>query len=238
MWAGSRRFAAIAVIAVGAVVFCAWLVLGTRERDTAAINDTLPRAEAPRPPDRSKPSRGGRVAARTPVVEIPPAAEPAGDPAGEVDDQDAIAAAWASIDLDAVRQAMPDNLYFQLAAPTQDEAVLAERAAERERWNAAYGKILSGTGSEDEIRAYYDQRARLSTDYVEFTTYLLDHHRDTLPERDTALLELARRMHAARLEEIPRKIEEAFARKRQQDEARAAWLADEAEFGAGGKAVE
>ena len=41
---------------------------------------------------------------------------------------------------------------------------------------------------------------------------------------------LARRMHLSRLEEVPRKVEEAFARKRQQDEARAAWLADEAEF--------
>jgi hypothetical protein len=45
------------------------------------------------------------------------------------------------------------------------------------------------------------------------------------------LLELAQRLHLARLAELPRKLVEAHERKRAQDEARAAWLADEAEFG-------
>jgi hypothetical protein len=144
---------------------------------------------------------------------------------------DPSAEAWSNVDLDAVRRKMPDNLYFELSAPTKDEAVLERRAAERQRWNVEYGKMLSGTGTEEEIRAYYDQRARLSGDYVEFTTYLLDNHRAELPERDVAMIELARRMHLARLEEIPRQVQEARERKRKQDEARAAWLADEAEFG-------
>jgi hypothetical protein len=144
---------------------------------------------------------------------------------------DATAQAWSVVDLEEVRRKMPDNLYFELAVPTKDEAVLEARAAERARWNVEYGKVLSGTGTEEEIRAYYDQRARLSGDYVEFTTYLLDNYREVLPERDIALLELARRLHLARLEEIPRQAEEAQERKRKQDEARAAWLADEAEFG-------
>ena len=147
------------------------------------------------------------------------------------DEQDAIAAAWANVDLEAVRRAMPDNLYFKMSAPTEDEAVQEERRKERDRWNKEFGKVLSGTGTDEEITAFYDQRARLATDYVEFTTYLLDHYRDTLTERDIGLLELARKLNAARLEEIPRKVEEAFARKRQQDEARAAWLAGEKEFG-------
>ena len=144
---------------------------------------------------------------------------------------DAMAEAWSHVDLEEVRRVMPDNLYFKLSVPTKDEAVLAERAAERARWNTEYGKILSGTGTEEEIRSYYDQQARLSGDYVEFTTYLLDHYRSTLVERDVGLLDLARRMHLARLEEMPRKVEEARERKRLQDEARAEWLADEAAFG-------
>ena len=67
-------------------------------------------------------------------------------------------------------------------------------------------------------------------DYVEFVGYLLDHYGDELPERDVGLLELARRLHLARLEELPRQMQRAFDRKRAQDEARAAWLADEAAF--------
>lgn len=192
------------------------------------------RAPQPVGPEGDPPQRS---AVTTPAPAAPPAeAESAGEPAAEetVEDpdamQDAIAAGWASVDMEAVRAALPDNLYFKLAAPTKDEAVIEERAAERRRWNDEYGKVLSGTASEEEIGAFFDRRARVSTDYVEFTTYLLDHYRDTLHERDVALLELARRMHATRLQEIPRQVEEALVRKQQQDEARAAWLAGEAEF--------
>jgi hypothetical protein len=45
-----------------------------------------------------------------------------------------------------------------------------------------------------------------------------------------SLLKLARRMHQARLEEIPRRVEEAFQRKREQDAARDAWKKEQAEF--------
>jgi hypothetical protein len=161
--------------------------------------------------------------------EVAPADPAAGDLVAEPD-SDELAAAWATVDMDELRAAMPDNLYWQLGMPTRDEQVQETRAAERERWNVEYGKVLSGTASEEEIRAYYDQRARLSGDYVEFTSYLLDHYRDQLPERDVGLLELARRLHLARLEEIPRQVEVALQRKQQQDEARAKWLADEAAF--------
>ncbi|MBI4517007.1 MAG: hypothetical protein HY699_14455 [Deltaproteobacteria bacterium] len=148
--------------------------------------------------------------------------------------EDEIAMAWAAVDMAEVRRAMPENLYWKLSLPTKDPKVQEERAAERDRWNVEYGKILSGTGSEEEIRSFYDHRARLSGDYIEFATYLLDHYREQLPERDVSMLELARRMHNARLEEIPRKYEEALERKRQQDAAREAWLAGEVEFAAPG----
>jgi hypothetical protein len=90
--------------------------------------------------------------------------------------------------------------------------------------------VLSGTGTDDEIRAYYAHRQRVSADYAAFATFVLDRFEKSLPERDVALLELARKLHLARLEEIPRRLEEAFARKRTQDAAREAWLADEAAF--------
>ena len=137
---------------------------------------------------------------------------------------------WQTVDMDTVRAALPDNLYWHLSQPTTDEEVIEERARERARWNVEYGKVLSGTGSEEEIRAYYDYKSRLYGDYIEFSTHLLDHYGTELPPRDVALLQLARRLHQARLEEVPRKLEEAFERKRAQDAARAAWLADQAAF--------
>ena len=49
---------------------------------------------------------------------------------------------------------------------------------------------------------------------------------------NVGLLQFARRMHLSRLEEIPRRMQEALERKRAQDEARARWRAEEAEFAA------
>lgn len=225
----------VAIVAVG-------LLRGAPEPGAVESPATAPPARhppsaAPRPADSAPPPRAApapTAGQAAPDAPAPEAAEEIAEP--EIDpnaEQDAIAAAWATVDMEAVRAAMPDNLYFKLAAPTKDEAVIEERAAERRRWNEEYGKVLSGTATEEEIGAFFDRRARVSTDYVEFTTHLLDHYRDTLHERDVALLELARRMHATRLQEIPHQVEEALVRKRQQDEARAAWLAEEAEFRGG-----
>ncbi len=222
-WIGLASIAAVAVvIAIARLMAASDQQLPAAPRTAARARTQGANPSLPKPlPPRGAP--GGAV---------PEADDSQEDTSGiDEDMDDASAAAWAAVDLDEVRRAMPDNVYFKLSAPTKDEQVLAERDAERARWNTEYGKILSGTATDEEIRAYYDQRARLASDYMEFTTYLLDHYRDTLPERDVGLLELARRLNAARLQEIPRQVEESFERKRQQDEARAAWLADEAAFG-------
>lgn len=218
-------------LAVALVVVAWWLFSGARPQQTRPV-DAAAKREAGEP----------QVAAPTPPVEEPQAAAPApppGDPEGEAaapvpEDEagpDEIALAWSKVNLDQVRAALPDNLYWQNQAPTTDEAILEQREQEKARLNDEYGKILSGNASEEEIRQYYDYKAKVSGDAMEFSTYLLDHYGGDLPERDVGLLELARKLHAARLEEIPRKLEEALDRKHEQDAARAAWQADEREFG-------
>jgi hypothetical protein len=228
------RWSALTTTIAAVLVALAWLIVRTdepAELPSAARIGVTARKQAANPP-LLNPLSPREATEDSSVGALPEAGEDAADTSETGEDmQDASAEAWAMVDLEEVRRAMPDNIYFELSAPTKDEAVLAQRAAERDRWNTEYGKVLSGTATDAEIRAYYDQRARLATDYMEFTTYLLDHYRDTLPERDVGLLELARRLNAARLQEIPRQVEESFERKQQQDEARAAWLADEAEFG-------
>lgn len=141
-----------------------------------------------------------------------------------------IAMRWARVDLDAVRAAMPDNLYWELSAPTSDPVILEERADERARWNEEYGKVLSGNATEAEIEAYYAQRHRLSADYVEFGSHLLERYGDVLPARDVGLLELSVKMHHARLQQMPRRLTEAIDRKHRQDRLREEWLEDEAAF--------
>jgi hypothetical protein len=152
---------------------------------------------------------------------------------GEEDELEGLpdpAVAWSKVDLEAVRAAMPNNLYWRLSMPTRDAALVREREQIRAEWNRQYGKVLSGTATEQEVRDYYAHRKRLSADSVEFATYLLDHYRDVLPERDVGLLELARELHLARLEELPRNLSDALERGEAQEKARQAWLADQERF--------
>jgi hypothetical protein len=183
--------------------------------------------------------RLGRAAAppapsAQPAAKAPPAAPPAqpeSPPAGATPEAPADAPlGLGSVDLEQVREALPDNLYWQTAAPTDDPALLEEREREKAYRNEQYGKILSGTGSDAEILDYYDYRMRASTDYVQFADYLLEHYGSDLSDQDQTLLHVARRLHLARLEEIPRRLQEARERKAQQDEVRRAWLEEEREF--------
>jgi hypothetical protein len=232
------RSALIVAGGVSAVAVMFWLAFGPEKKPVPpdVSHDSAEWVkESPLDVARAPAMPPVRVPPQLPDAEAPAQATEEGDFTEDLvpaPDSDAIAAAWSVVDLEELRKALPDNVYFELSAPTNDPDLIAERQAERERWNVEYGKILSGTGTEKEIRDYYDQRALLSTDYVEFTTYLLDHYTNELPERDVGLLQLARRLHLARLEEIPRKVEEALERKREQDAVREAWLADEARFGA------
>jgi hypothetical protein len=166
------------------------------------------------------------------VPGIPQAPEGSGAQPAPESDPGALASTWESVDMDEIRRAMPENTFWKMSAPTQDERVIREREEERARWNAEYGKVLSGNASEAEILAYYAHRQRLSADYVEFTSYVLDQHGDDLSDQDIGLLELARRLHLARLAEYPKQTQRAFKRKAELDAAREAWRRDEAEFGA------
>ncbi len=147
--------------------------------------------------------------------------------------QDALAMAWAQVDLDAVRAALPDNLYWTTSVPTSDPAVIEARAQEKARWNEAWGKVLSNTATHEEIHTYYAHRQRVSEDAIAFANYLLNHYSAVIPERDQGLLELSVRLHLARLEEIPRQITDALERAEAHAATRAAWLEQQAAFAAG-----
>jgi hypothetical protein len=205
------------IVAIAAILWFRYQAGLAEQRDSGAP----PAGESPTP---------GPI---EPVVPgLPKAPEGSGSqPAPEPNPGD-LASAWESVDMDEVRRAMPENTFWTMSAPTTDERVIREREEERARWNTEYGKMLSGNASEEEIRAYYAHRQRLSADYVEFTTYVLDHYGDDLSDQDVGLLELARRLHLHRLAEYPKETQRAFERKTEQDRIRAEWLKDEQDFGA------
>lgn len=200
-WLAALLAAALATIA---------LVVFLRSDPPAADQAAAPPAPADSP--------SATLSGERPGLPADPGADPlaAADPGDETGNE-------YPVDLERLRARIPDNLYWRLGAPTKDPQALAARAEEEKRWNELYGKVLSGTASEEEIRRYYDHRRQLSEDYVAFARLVLAEYPDELPERDRGLYELSIEMHTSRLAEIPRKIEEALARKQEQDRKREEW---------------
>lgn len=210
-----RVVALVALVVVAGVV--AWRVVG---RDGPPVE---PNAESPPPsPD------DVAAAGDTPGPEADDGSEDTSDALPEL--RQAPRGAWAHVDLKALQRTIPNNLYWAMAMPTKDEALIEWRREERTRWNVEYGKVLSGTGTEAEVTEYYAYRQRLSNDYVEFAGYVLAHYGDKLSAQDKALLNLAMDMHMVRLEEIPRQLAEAQERRRSHEEARRVWLAEQEAF--------
>jgi len=139
---------------------------------------------------------------------------------------------WAAVDMAKIQEALPDNIYWKMASPTDDPAVKEARERERERWNEQYGKVLSNTATDAEIDDYYGQRQKLSEDYLAFIVYLMENYGYQIPRRDVALLKLAGEMHHERLEELPRQQAEAHQRHAQHEAVRQAWLEQQKQFDA------
>jgi hypothetical protein len=127
------------------------------------------------------------------------------------------------LDYESLRKQTPDSLYWLMAAPTDDPAVLEARSKARQERNEQYGRVVSNTATVEEIRDYYAYKRKLSEDYVEVVQLILDEHGDELSERDVGLLELALSMHSSLLGELPRKEDDALQRKAEYDRVKRAW---------------
>lgn len=138
---------------------------------------------------------------------------------------------YGEIDLREARELMPDNIYWEQGSPTKDPEELARRDEERRRRNEEYGRVLSGDASEEEVQAYYDYKTRVSTDYLEFSEFMARRYRESDNEQFVGLLELAMKMHAAKLQQLPAEREEALARSRERAKAREDWQRQKEEFG-------
>lgn len=139
---------------------------------------------------------------------------------------DARTLAFAQIDLEALKAEMPDNLYWEMGAPTQDEAVKAMRKEKRDHWRQQANKISANQASEEEIRDYYEHQNTLSEDYVAFTAEVIKRNGHELPDTDYQMLTLAAKMHLNRLQEIPAQLARSLDQRQQFQDRKAEWLAD------------
>jgi hypothetical protein len=213
-------------VAVGIVLALAVVLRYVNSRRPLKQPASAPHAAAPK--DRSKPRT-------TPVwrADLDDDSGPSEDQAYKADPLSPLvdtADAWAQVDFDEIRAAMPDSMYWKMAFPTKDPAVIEEREKIRAEWNVQFGKVQSNTATDEEIDAYYGEQQKLSNDYLEFLVYLADHYGNVVPRGEVGVLKLAGELHLARLEEIPRKIAEAKERHAAHEAARQAWLEEQRKF--------
>ena len=191
------------------------VVPGPESETAAAVTPPAPPAPAAAPPPATPPPAAPTAPVTGSVMKDylqPPSVDAEGEGARPY-----------PIDLAALRAKLPDNLYWSLAAPTTDEAVLKQREDESRRWNDAFGRVQAGEATEAEIRDYYARRRKVSEDMLQFATTVLADYGDQLPDRDRGLYELSINMHRTRLSEYPRQEEDAQARRREQESRRAQW---------------
>lgn len=116
------------------------------------------------------------------------------------------------IDLEKLRDQIPENLYWQIGVPTSDVAVAKERARKAEERNKQLGRIQANEASEEEIRAYYAERRRVSNDYLQLATLVLEGKAGEVSERDRGLFEMTVNLHKGRLQQIERDQSDALGR--------------------------
>lgn len=204
------------VVLLAAGVLLAALLWRLGGEDTPAPPPTA--REAPRPPPPS-----------TAPFEAPPRAPPSPPPALALAPADAAPPPEPEsprehpVNLARLREQLPDNLYWELGVPTKDPEVLRRRAEAERRGNELFGKVQSGTATEEEVHQYYEHRRALSEDYIAFASLVLQQHGEQLTEEERGLYALSIRMHRTRLDELPGQLDAALARKRLQDERRDTW---------------
>ncbi|WP_375766251.1 hypothetical protein NR798_31735 [Archangium gephyra] len=177
-------------------------------------------AQAPRAAVPAQRSPAPEPASTPPVFA---AGQDAGVAAGPIAASPPEAPARHPVDLEKLRTLLPGNLYWEMGVPTKDPEVLRKRDEEGRRWNELYGKVQSNTATEQEIHQYYEHRRKVSEDSIAFASMVLEQYGAELPEQEQGLYALSIRMHRTRLEELPRQIDEALARKSAQDQRRETW---------------
>jgi hypothetical protein len=220
---------AIAIIA-GSVLLLIVGVIWTRRSSGPPPAAPRPTAAPPAPQASAAKAEPVDEASSPPQSAAAPRVKRAGPDEDPFADDRASRGTWEVLDMEAVRAAMPDNVYWKMAAPTQDPELIKWREEERARWNVEYGKVLSNTATAEEIDAYFAERKRLSDDYLEFVVHVIANYGNAIPREGLALLKLAGEMHALRLEEMPRQMAEAHARREAHDAARRAWLEEQKAF--------
>lgn len=223
---GASRLGFLVAVAVLVILALAVVLRSVNARRTHVTIPAAERAAAPKDPRKPR---------STPVwrADLDDDSGPSEDQAYKADPLSPLvdtADAWAQVDFDEIRAALPDSMYWKMAFPTKDPKILEEREKTRAEWNVQFGKVQSNTATDEEIDAYYGEQQKLSNDYLEFLVYLAEHYGNVVPRGEVGALKLAGEMHLARLEEIPRKIAEAKERHAAHETARQAWLAEQQQF--------
>jgi hypothetical protein len=206
----------LAVLGWLAVLAAVVVVLERRSSTSVPVPPSAPLADATAPPPSAAPEADTAKRTRQAAVE---------EPVPYIENL-----VWGDIDLREAQAVMPDNLYWQLGAPTSDPAVLAAREEEKKRRNEEYGQVLSGDANAEQVDAYYDYRELISADFLEFAEWMKNRYAGKINDEFEGMLDLSIRLHKARLAQIPQDRQDAIQRSKEREKIREDWRREQAEF--------
>jgi hypothetical protein len=213
---GVRRNVWLGVLGWLAVLAAVVIVLERRSTTSVPAPPSAPAADATAPKPSAAPEADTAKRTRQAAVE---------EPVPYIENL-----VWGDIDLREAQAVMPDNLYWQLGAPTSDPEVLAAREEEKKRRNEEYGLVLSGDANAEQVDAYYDYRELISTDFLEFAEWMKNRYAGKINDEFEGMLDLSIRLHQARLAQIPSDRQDAIQRSNEREKIREDWRREQAEF--------
>jgi hypothetical protein len=129
-----------------------------------------------------------------------------------------------------IEQALPNNRYWLMASPTEDESLIEARAFEKRVREKRYGEIMAGYASQHDIDEHFADVRATSIDFIEFSEYVLENYANALGPQNLQMHRLSVELHQSRLADLEDQKSAAYAA---MDEAKLntlAWQTDPAAY--------
>lgn len=111
-----------------------------------------------------------------------------------------------------LEQALPNNRYWALAAPTDIEAIKADRSEIEDEHRQRYALIENGYATELDIKQHFDYISETSQDFIEFSEYVISNYSEQLAPQNLQMHRLSIELHQSRLRGIDDQMAKAYSK--------------------------
>jgi hypothetical protein len=129
-----------------------------------------------------------------------------------------------------IEQALPNNRYWLMASPTEDESLVEDRAFEKRVREKRYGEIMAGYASQHDIDEHFADVRATSIDFIEFSEYVLANYSTLLGPQNLQMHRLSVELHQSRLADLADQKAAAYAAMEEANVNTLSWQTDPAAY--------